>query len=71
MNRITLDTVETFNAKKIFFSEIPQSTDMTMHETLSFLKFLQTKPHIERKNINYCDLYYNIILNSPNEEGEN
>ena len=43
------------------FSKISQGISRNYHEVLLLMKFLQTKPQVKNMNINYYDLYYNVI----------
>ena len=50
------------------FEEDPSSKNFQgvgkiYHEVLLLMKFLQTKPRVKGKNINYNDLYYTVIKN--------
>ena len=51
------------------FSINAKNVAFIMHEAL-LRKLFPTKPQSKKKNINYFDLYYTIILNLSNE-GEN
>ena len=52
---------ENFQAQQDSFSKNAQGISKIYHEALLLLKFLQTKPQVKNKNINYYDLYYTVI----------
>ena len=54
--------------KKILFSRNAQGIGKNYHEVLLLMKFLQTKPQIKIKNINYYDLYYTVIKTSDKND---
>ena len=43
------------------FSKNAQGISKIYHEVLLVMKFLQTKPEVKIRNINYYDLYYTVI----------
>ena len=43
------------------FAKNAQGISKIYHEVLLLMKFLQTKPEVKNKNINYYDLYYTVI----------
>ena len=45
------------------FARNAQGITKNYHEVLLLMKFLQTKPHVKNRNINYYDLYYTVIKN--------
>ena len=45
------------------FGKSAQGIAFIIHEAMLMMKFLQTKPRIRNKNINYHDLYYCNIEN--------
>ena len=54
------------------FAKNAQGISKVYHEILLLMKFLQTKPEIKNKNINYYDLYYTVIrIRDENEDIDN
>ena len=52
---------KTFQFEEDPLAKNAQSTAFTVYELLILMKFLQTKPQVESKNISYYDLYYTVI----------
>ena len=50
------------------FAKIAQGINKIYHEVFLLMKFLQTKPHIKKVNINYYDLYYTVNKNRDGKE---
>ena len=50
------------------FARNAQSISKISHEVLLIMKFLQTKPQVKNKNINYYDLYNTVIKNRDEKE---
>ena len=61
----------TFQFEEDPFSKKAGGIAFIMLEALLLMKFLQAKPQIKNKNINYDDLYYTIIKNLSDDRGEN
>ena len=49
-----------FKAQQDPFTKTAQGISKIYHEVLLLMKFLQTKPQIKNRNINYYDLYYTV-----------
>ena len=50
-----------FQTQQDLFAKNAQSISKIYHEVLLLMKNLQTKPQVKNMNINYYDLYYNVI----------
>ena len=54
---------ENFQTQQDPFSKNAQGVRKIYHEVLLLMKYLQTKPQIKNRNVNYYDLYYTLIKN--------
>ena len=50
------------------FARNAKGIALIMHEALMLLKFFQTKPKLKQENIDYFDMYYNIIFARKQQE---
>ena len=53
--------IKNFQTQQDSFSENSEGIKKINLEVILLLKFLQTKPQVKNKNINYYDLYYTVI----------
>ena len=68
-----------FQTQEDLFAKNAQGISKIYHEVLLLMKFSQTKPPVKNMNINYYDLYYNVIktrdenedIDNQNENNEN
>ena len=50
------------------FDRNAQGISKIYHEVILLMKFLQTKPQVKNRNINYYDLCYTVIKNRDEKE---
>ena len=61
-----------FQTQQDPFASNVQGISKFYHEVFLLMKFLQTKPQIKNKNINYYDLYYTVIkVRNQNKDIDN
>ena len=51
------------------FSKSAQGISKIHHEVLLLMKFLQTKPQVKDRDINYYDVYSTVIKDRDENEG--
>ena len=59
-----------FQTQEDLFSINAQGISRIYHEVLLLMKFLQTKPQVKNRNINYYGLYYSVIKTRDENEVE-
>ena len=50
------------------FAKNAQGISKIYHEVLNLMKFLHTRPQVKNMNINYYDLYFNVIKKREEKE---